>query len=252
MSRRKLSVTDNKYTRGVVAVCAGSKKYPGASLLAVGGARAGNAGYVKFLSRIRELSLLVVSKYPDVVPISSLEKERFDSLLVGPGASPIAQIPKRISQLPLVLDSSAISIVVKKKSLISNCITVVTPHEGELKYLGKSYGALIQKMDRKSLAMKISAEFSIIVVLKGARTVIASPDGRVYVDEVGGAELATAGSGDVLAGLIASFLVDTKNGSDAFELVKEAVKLHSMAGRFAAKEFTSVTALEILDSLHHV
>ncbi len=112
MSRRKLLSTDNKYSRGIVVVCAGSKKYPGAALLSVGGARAGNAGYIKFFSKSRELSLLVVSKYPDVVPISELKGQRVDALLVGPGESSLPHIP----QGPLVLDRAAISNVTKKQT----------------------------------------------------------------------------------------------------------------------------------------
>jgi hydroxyethylthiazole kinase-like uncharacterized protein yjeF len=248
MSRRKLLTTDNKYSRGVVAVCAGSTKYPGAALLAIGGARAGSAGYVKFVSTSRELSNLVVSKYPDVVPISTLEKERLDSFLVGPGGSSISKLPS----VPTVLDSSAIAILNKKSSRDSKRITVITPHEGELKFLGKSYGEELLGLERKSAALKIAQDFSAIVVLKGAGTVVASPDGRAFIDQVGGSELATAGSGDVLAGLIASLLVEVKDGGDPFKLVCEAVKLHSKAGRYAAKKFTAVTAVEIVDSLHHV
>jgi hydroxyethylthiazole kinase-like uncharacterized protein yjeF len=248
MSRRKLLATDNKYSRGVVGVCAGSKRYPGAALLAVGGARAGSAGYVKFINKSRELSNLVLSKYPDVVPISSLENERLDSLLIGPGGSSIARFPK----VPTVLDSSAISLITKKSRSTLAEITIVTPHEGELKYLGEPYVVSMKGLERKEIALKVAHDFSIIVVLKGAGTVIASPDGRVVIDELGGPELATAGSGDVLAGLIASLLVEVKDGGNPFELVCEAVKLHSRAGRYAAKKFTAVTAVEIVDSLHHV
>jgi NAD(P)H-hydrate repair Nnr-like enzyme with NAD(P)H-hydrate dehydratase domain len=64
--------------------------------------------------------------------------------------------------------------------------------------------------------------------------------------------LATAGTGDILAGLIASFLVATKDGGDPFELVRDAVSLHSKAGRQAAKKFTSVTAIEVLEELRNV
>ena len=91
-----------------------------------------------------------------------------------------------------------------------------------------------------------------IVVLKGNKTVIASPEGEIFVDEIGGPELATAGSGDILAGLIGSFLVSAKDIGGAMDLACRAVTLHSHAGRFAAERFTSVTALEILDSLAHV
>lgn len=248
MSRRKLLATDNKYSRGVVAVCAGSKKYPGAALLAIGGARAGSAGYVKFVSASRELSNLVVLKYPDVVPISNLENERLDSFLVGPGGSSISKLPS----VPTVLDSSAIALLAKKNFRDLERITVITPHEGELKFLGESHGGELLGLDRKSTALKIAQEFSAIVVLKGVGTVVASPDGEIWFDQIGGPELATAGSGDVLAGLIASLLVEVKDGGDPFKLVCEAVKLHSKAGRYAAKKFTAVTAVEIVNSLHHV
>ncbi|MEY3317914.1 MAG: ADP-dependent NAD(P)H-hydrate dehydratase [Candidatus Nanopelagicaceae bacterium] len=245
MSRRKLLSTDNKYSRGIVVVCAGSKKYPGAALLSVGGARAGNAGYIKFFSKSRELSLLVVSKYPDVVPISELKGQRVDALLVGPGESSLPHIPK----VPLVLDSAAISNVTKKQTRSKNQIIVITPHEGELKYLGESYLRSLQNLTRVEKAKKIANDFSVIVILKGAGTVVATPDQRVFIDEIGGAELATAGSGDLLAGLVASMLVDVKNESDPFELASTAVKMHSKAGRLAAKKFKTVTALEILDCL---
>lgn len=248
MPRRKLSRADNKYSRGVVAVCAGSKKYPGAALLAVGGARAGSAGYVKFVSKNRELALLVVARYPDVVPITNLEGERFDCLLVGPGESSLQKMPN----VPIVLDSAAISYLTKENLKQSQQIKVITPHEGELKFLGKSYLKQLQDLDRKNTALKIAQDFSVIVVLKGPGTVIASPDGRSFVDVIAGPELATAGSGDVLAGLIASLLVEAKQGVDPFKAVCEAVELHSKAGRYAAKNFTAVTSVEILQSLHHV
>ena len=240
MPRRKLSPTDNKYTRGVVAVCAGSKKYPGAATLAVGGARYGNAGYVKFLSSNSALVAQVIANFPDVVPISSLTNERFDSLVVGPGASTISILP----DVPLVLDSAAIA---KAKNLKRrSSVTVITPHEGELKYLGFEIAG-----SRETTARRIAQEFGLLVVLKGARTIVADSD-RIFVDEIGGPELATAGTGDVLAGLIASFLVTVKDGEDPFALVCDAVSLHSRAGRRAGKKFTSVTAIELLEELRHV
>ncbi|MBM3656134.1 MAG: NAD(P)H-hydrate dehydratase [Actinobacteria bacterium] len=240
MSRRKLSPADNKYARGVVVVCAGSKKYPGASLLAVGGARRGNAGYVKYLSGNASLLTQVISKFPDVVPISSLSEERVDSLLVGPGGSTLASFP----DIPLVLDGAAISKVKSLKKRSS--VTVITPHEGELKYLGiESSGS------REEIARAIAREFGVIVVLKGKGTIVTDSE-RIFVDRIGGPELATAGTGDVLAGLIASFLVNVKDGGKAFDLVCDAVSLHSRAGRQAAKKFTSVTAVEVLEELGKV
>jgi hydroxyethylthiazole kinase-like uncharacterized protein yjeF len=240
MSRRKLSQTDNKYSRGVVAVCAGSKKYPGAALLAVGGARRGNAGYVKYLNSDAELRKLIVGHYPDVVPITKLTNERVDSLVVGSGGATLAAIP----DVPLVLDGSAIAKIKSQKK--RSALTVITPHEGELKHLGINLAG-----SREAFAQKIARKFGVIVVLKGSGTVVADSN-RIVVDSIGGPELATAGTGDVLAGLIGSFLAATKDRLDGFKLVCDAVTLHSKAGRQAAKKFTSVTALEVLEELRNV
>ncbi|MEY4206667.1 MAG: hypothetical protein RL255_504, partial [Actinomycetota bacterium] len=120
--------------------------------------------------------------------------------------------------------------------------TVITPHEGELRFLDKKYLEQIKKLSRREIAKEIANKFSVIVVLKGNQTIIAGP-GKSKVDSIGGAELATAGSGDVLAGLI---------GSDPFQLVCNAVELHSRAGRYAAAKFESVSALEIMDCLTFV
>ena len=238
--RRNLQISDNKYSRGVVAIVAGSPRFPGAAILAVGGARRGNAGYVKFASANQKIRDLVVQRFPDVVPIPNLKNERIDALVVGPGSARISQLPKA---LPVILDSSAITLAKRPRA----GVTVITPHEGELKYLGLEVGA-----DRLETAIKLAKQFEVFVVLKGHKTVIASPDGRTYLDKYGGPELATAGSGDVLAGLIGSFLVSVKDGADPFKLVCDAVELHSRAGNYAAKKFTSVTAVEIMESLANV
>ena len=178
-----------------------------------------------------------MARYPDVVPIRNLNKERCDALLVGPGGAKLATLP---ADLPVVLDGAAIAGAKRARS----GVTVITPHEGELRYLGIKPGA-----DRLETAREIADRFGIYVVLKGNRTVIAAPTGEFSIDEIGGPELATAGSGDVLAGLIASFLVSVKDGLSPFELICSAVSLHSRAGASAAKRFTSVTAMEIIDSL---
>jgi hydroxyethylthiazole kinase-like uncharacterized protein yjeF len=247
--RRQLQESDNKYARGTVAIAAGSIKYPGAALLATGGARRGNAGYVKYLSRNSKLRDLVIQEFPDVVPISSLTDQHCDAFVIGPGAPTLTPLPKSV---PVVLDGSAISVIQKTSIRKHIEIPVVTPHEGELRYLGKRIETHLTQSDRISIASNLAGDFEIIVVLKGHRTVIAAPNGRFKIDEIGGPELATAGSGDVLAGLIGSMLVATKEGLDPFDLVCDAVQLHSLAGRRAARDFTSVTALEIITALAHV
>lgn len=246
MLRRKLQKSDNKYSRGVVAVAAGSNKFPGAAILTVGGARRGNAGYVKFLTSSSRLADLVITKFPDCAPISNLKNERVDVLVAGPGGSKVNTIPRDI---PVVLDGEMISFVKSNDFKKRSAYAVITPHEGELRFLDKKYLEQIRKLSRRATAEEIANKYGVIVVLKGNQTIIAGP-GKSKVDSIGGAELATAGSGDVLAGLIGSMLA--ANSADPFQLVCNAVELHSRAGRYAAAKFESVSALEIMDCLTFV
>lgn len=236
--RRPLKKTDHKYSRGVVCVVAGSKKYPGAAVLTVGGARHGGAGYVKFLSTEPSVESLVLQRFPDVVPIPNLRNQRLDALVVGPGGANIKKIPDSI---PVVLDSAALVHARHKR----NGITIITPHEGELEILGFDNG------DRKETAERIARELGVIVVLKGNHTLIAAPDCQTLVDKFGGPELATAGTGDILAGLIGSMMASWKpqDLKESQQVVARAVELHSRAGAIAAKKFTSVSALEVMESL---
>jgi len=247
MPRRKLADFDNKYSRGVIGIAAGSKKFPGAAVLAVGGARRGNAGYVKFLSKDSKLLDLVIDKFPDVVPIQTLDNERVDVLVVGPGASRWSVIPV---DLPLVLDGEMIAFATTSQFRKRKAYSVVTPHDGELRYFGKDFSNRINEIGREGAAREIANKFDVIVVLKGHQTVIAKPGNVSKVDRLGGPELATAGTGDVLAGLIGSFLV--ANDGDPFELVCDAVDMHSRAGKEASKRYTSVTAVEVLEQLAQV
>jgi len=85
--RRPISRRDHKYSRGVVAIVAGSKRFPGAALLTVGGARRGGAGYVKYLDNNTTATRLVLGAFPDVAPIKNLSGQKIDSLVVGPQAN---------------------------------------------------------------------------------------------------------------------------------------------------------------------
>ena len=247
--RRIVSDYENKYSRRVVAVSAGSDQFPGAAILTVGGARRGNAGYVKFFSQSRRLDDLVVASFPDVVPIHGFDDERVDALVLGPGMGTPPVIPTGI---PLVLDGAAIARIRERGFQGEHPLTVVTPHEGELHFAGSEAKSPLTHDERERIALAIARDFDVIVVLKGNRTVVADPEGEVFIDEIGGPELATAGSGDVLAGLIASMLVSIKDGGSALDLVSRAVTLHSRAGHHAKKTFTTVTAVEVMESLAFV
>ncbi len=233
-----VSKSAHKYSRGVVAISAGSKKYPGAALLTTGAARRGGAGYIQFISADERLIDLVISQFPDVVPIGNLEELKASTLLVGSGEPQKIKIPGDVA---LVLDGSSIALAQQVK----NQITVITPHEGEVKYLG------VLRENRSETALSLAKQNNCIVVLKGPGTVVASPDGRLYIDRKGGAELASAGSGDILAGLIASMLASWKpsDRDEAFEVVCKAVTFHSMAGKLARKRANPVVATDILNAL---
>ncbi len=238
----KVNPDAHKYSRGVVAVCAGSEKYPGAAILATGGARRGGVGYVQFLSSSKRLQDLVVSSYPDVVPISIARDLKADALLLGSGEAKIKNLSGEIPRdIPLVLDGTSIALAKK----VRNEITVVTPHEGEIHYLGTP------RKTREETALSLAKQNKCIVVLKGPRTVVATPGGMIHVDRVGGPELSTAGSGDILAGLIASMIASWKavDERSAFETVVKAVTFHSEAGRYARKRKNPVVATDILEAL---
>ena len=237
----EVSTNSNKYSRGVVGVCAGSEKYSGAAILCLGGARRGGAGYIKYLAEVKSIAKLVTNNYPDVVNISHLDGEKLDAFVVGPGSPKISNIPRDI---PLVLDSAAISFVDTKR----NPITVLTPHEGELKYLGYSLD------NRLETAQRISNDLNAILVLKGSRTIVAAPHLTPLFDDIGGPELSTAGSGDILAGLIGSMLASwkPKNVAEAQIIVFKAIQMHSMAGRLARRRINPVVETDILQALGEV
>jgi NAD(P)H-hydrate repair Nnr-like enzyme with NAD(P)H-hydrate dehydratase domain len=134
--------------------------------------------------------------------------------------------------------------------------TVITPHEGEAKKLGFEITGVGNKLAlaRKEAAIAMAKKLHVIVVLKGQNTVIASPDGRSVIDRNGGSELATAGTGDILAGLIGSMLASWKpeNLVETTQVVAKAVKLHGLAGALAAKSFAPVVATDVLDALAKV
>ena len=291
-ARRPLHKSDHKYSRGVVAIIAGSKKYPGAGVLTVGGARRGGVGYVKVINKNSDATNLVLGNFPDVVPIDDLQNERVDALVVGPGATTIKSMPMKI---PVVLDSGALALARSTKALRDpQQIVVVTPHEGELKSLGFSLAhntesdisahntesdisthdkvssvsahdkvSAVSSRNKKSMfalkearittAQRISDELNVITVLKGHRTVIAAPHCTPIIDTLGGPELAVAGSGDILAGLIGAFLASWKpvNFQEAQNTVAAAVHLHSQAGKHAARSHSVVVATDILESLAH-
>lgn len=242
----------NKGSFGKILVVTGSVGMTGAGCLAGGAALRTGAGLVYLavpasLISIYETNLLEAVKIPldDIGGIISgnseaeLKKqfENMDVIAVGPGLSTgggVGQVVAGIvkgSTKPLVIDADAINALVKDVSVLKrkSVPLVITPHPGEMARLMGTSVEEIQK-NRIKTARDFSKNFEVITVLKGSRTIVASPDGRVYINTTGNSGMATGGTGDVLTGVIASFI---GQGLEPLEAAVAGVYIHGLSGDIA-------------------
>jgi hydroxyethylthiazole kinase-like uncharacterized protein yjeF len=136
---------------------------------------------------------------------------------------------------PTVLDADALILFDPALLELHSGGLVVTPHEGELEVLERAFG-LSREGSKLNRALALAKSSGMVVVAKGPDTVVASPDGRLALSRCGSAWLSTAGTGDVLAGTIASRLA---TGVDPFDAACEGVWLHGEAARLTAHPFTA-------------
>ncbi|MCU7723285.1 NAD(P)H-hydrate dehydratase [Actinoplanes sp. KI2] len=225
----------DKYTRGVVGIATGSAKYPGAALLSVSGALAGPTGMVRYAgSAYGE----VVRAHPSVVAVNKVGAAgRVQAWVCGSGlgtdeASRTTLRSVLATAVPVVLDADALTLLVDGRhasDLRRDAPLVITPHDGEFKRLaGESPGA-----DRMGAACRLAAWINAVVLLKGDRTIVATPAGDIWANPTGSPALATAGSGDVLAGLLGSLLA---GGLPPERAAVAAAYVHGLAGRWAAED----------------
>jgi hydroxyethylthiazole kinase-like uncharacterized protein yjeF len=225
--------TSDKYTRGVVGVATGSATYPGAALLSVSGALAGPTGMVRYAGSAADD---VVRAHPSVIVSSRVSTSgRVQAWLCGSGLGTGDEARTELrsvlaTSLPVVLDADALTLLVDGQhaaDLRREAPLVITPHDGEFARLtGEAPGP-----DRVAAASKLAAWINGVVLLKGDRTVVATPSGAAWVNPTGTPELATAGSGDVLAGLLGSLLAA---GLPPERAAVAAAYAHGLAGRRAA------------------
>jgi hydroxyethylthiazole kinase-like uncharacterized protein yjeF len=205
------SARGHKYTRGVVGVAAGSDQYPGAAHLVVAGAQSATAGMVRFAGPAA-LGARVVDRAPEVV----LSPGRVQAWVVGPGGGEEAhdQLATALAQgLPTVIDADALAAL----PATLETPAVLTPHAGELAtMLGTSREAI--DVDPLGSVVAAADRWTCTVLLKGPRTLVATPGCPTRVNLTGTPWLGTAGSGDVLAGLIGSLLASGLNTHDAASL----------------------------------
>lgn len=183
--------------------------------------------------------------------------ERIDAVLIGPGISLNSETKKFVNKIiteidkKLIIDADALKIISENIDILKKLKVkpVLTPHPGEMKYLTGFEISYIQK-NRKEIAEKFAREYNVVLVLKGYRTVVT--DGKnTYINLTGNPGMATAGSGDVLAGIIGSFLAQ---GEDEFISAKYGVLIHGLAGDIAVKEKgeISLIASDIIEKLPFV
>jgi hydroxyethylthiazole kinase-like uncharacterized protein yjeF len=225
---RRPGVDDHKYSRGYVAVAAGAM--PGAAALTAEAALRCGAGYVRLLAEepIAGVSKAIVQQSGATADL--LSDERIGAVAAGPGLGrDQSALLDRILACgrPLVLDADALFLLEGRLERLHplHHVPILTPHAGEFERL---FGTLAgSKIDRARAA---ADRASAIVVFKGPDTVIASPDGRAAIAHPAPTWLASAGTGDVLAGVIAA---QRAAGLDAFEAACAGVWLHGRAAEFA-------------------
>ena len=241
-------------------VVGGSVGMAGAPVLTAHAALRSGAGLVT-LAVPSSIYPIVARKTPPeimVQPFTALAPllRKADVLALGPGLSQRPEARSFARQLigavdlPIVLDADGLNAFAgpaRKKLIKRKGQLVLTPHPGEMARLLGISAAAVQR-DRAATAVKAARELKAVVVLKGHRTVVADPSGRRYVNTTGNPGMATAGSGDVLTGVIAALI---GQGIPAFAAARAGVYLHGLAGDLAASKVgqVSLTAADILAAL---
>lgn len=260
----------HKGTQGKLFVLSGSVGMTGAATLNCMSAMHSGCGVVtlgipKSLNHIMEEKLTEVMTLPleetdGVLSAKALPKitetaEKYNAVLCGSGLSVTEDTKEIVKNLilnykkTLVLDADALNSLSGVAEILKKRAgeTIITPHIGEMARLTGLTAEEVSR-DTVSYARDFAKEYKVTVVLKSAHTVIASPDGKVYINTFGNGGMATAGSGDVLAGAVASYAVQ------GFDMLKSAiygVYVHAKAGDKVMKKFGKrfITASDIIANL---
>ncbi|WP_150275423.1 NAD(P)H-hydrate dehydratase [Paenibacillus tepidiphilus] len=272
VSRRR-SPEGHKGTYGHVLLAAGSLNMSGAGLLAARAALRAGCGLVTW-ALPGALQPHVIGAAPEIMlaPVGSPENsgwnagtatevlrlaETRDVIAAGPGLGRFAEDTEWLRMLwegleaPLLLDADALNILAEADFASwkpRRHPVILTPHPGEMARLAGVSTKEVQR-DRIGLALDYARRSGVVLVLKGAHTVIASPDGQAYVNITGHPGMGTGGAGDVLTGLIAGLLAQ---GLEAVQAAAFGVYLHGLAGERAARKRDNPAALiagDIIEAL---
>ena len=245
---------DNKYTHGVLGVVTGSEKYPGAAVLGVEAAHRTGIGMVRFLGE-KSPAKLVLARRPETVTVSGV----VDAWLVGSGMESTPELDQKLPALahaalglqPVVVDAGGLGFLGHVTAP-----AIITPHEGELERLISRNGAT-----REEWVALAADQLGVVVVLKGHETLVATPEeatgGRFLVKVTSPTSwLATAGTGDVLAGIIAALIAThsvkrVPSHQELAELAATGVFLHGKAAELASEE-GPFPALDVAEAVGNV
>ncbi|MDR0933255.1 MAG: NAD(P)H-hydrate dehydratase [Victivallales bacterium] len=234
-----------KNRRGRLLIVGGSANYSGAATLLSWAALRAGAGIVRLATPVKPFAPLpgaliarVVKNHHGVFDLDSLpELETFmaqsDAIVAGSGWDFGTEIIDILSKLlefsgPVLLDADALNAVAREpKRWVKREKLIITPHLGEAKRLAEAFDIPLFE-GRSEFALAIAARLNAVTVLKGPHTVVAAPDGRCCINSSGCPALATAGSGDVLGGIIGALL--SGNPDFPYEMAKLGVFLHGLAG----------------------
>ncbi len=252
--RRKSNVHKNSF--GHVLILAGSERMLGAAALTSLATMRTGAGLVT-LGVPKSLNSVAHRKIANVImtwPLPETKKQtlspsgffvirnhysKYQAIAMGPGLSTYSSTQKLIRQIiatsttPLVIDADGLNALVGHLELLFKTETpkILTPHPGEMARLLKLKKETVEE-NRKLIAKDFAQKYNCVLLLKGHHTVVASETGKCYVNTTGNPGMATAGSGDVLTGMIAAFLAQ---GFSAFDAAKYGAYYHGLAGDLAAK-----------------
>jgi ADP-dependent NAD(P)H-hydrate dehydratase / NAD(P)H-hydrate epimerase len=231
----------DKYARGVVGVVAGSAQYSGAAVLSTGGAVRGGAGMVRYVGP-DDVVRAVQGRWPETVAGAG----RVQAWVIGPGLGTDAGggqiMGKALSDgVPVVVDADGLRFLPPRFDVPA----VLTPHAGEL---ARMLDTTREEVEARRLhhATTAATRWNAVVLLKGSTTLVVAPNGRVRANPTGTSVLATAGSGDVLAGLVGALL---GAGLDPVDAASVAAYVHGVAGQLATRSTPYPSATTILDVL---
>ena len=275
-----------KNTHGHALVIAGSRGYTGAAVLCGNAAMRSGAGLVTIATPASALSSIAASAMPEVMTTALAETDRgavceeaVDHVMhlarkatviaIGPGLSAEDERTRRFvfslvkkRQIPMVIDADALNCLAAYSESgwptelqgSEKAQLILTPHAGEmLRLLGTDEKSALD--DRVVVVREFAIKHQLILVLKGTRSLIAAPDGRVFINPTGNAGLGTAGAGDTLTGLIAGFIAQDsatlKNNSDPLASTIAALYIGGLAGDFAADKLgmRTMVASDIRDHI---